>query len=481
MFRDLKISTKLLLTFVPLFLLLIGDSYYVTTKGQEEAMLEQAKEAAFEKANIVRESLVQQMLENEKVDDAYLERLRRVGSLQDLYVRVKADRLHLRDWLEDSLRTIRLMKREAYANSKGTTGDAVFESGTALFVNRAQDIEAIIPFKTEKKCQTCHDVPIGHVLGVAHIQLPLEKINRAIAENSQRQAMISGGFAAVTLVVVYLLYFFLIARPVKMLVGATEALAQGNLSYEIPATEKNDELGVLTQSFERMRKALRQSQDALRTSTVGQIATSLIRDFRAPMRQILAAVEQIEKSSLSEEERARLSGVARNSVIDMNKMAQDLLDFTTGEMKVNKRSAFLPNLISYVADALRPELERDMVRLDFEQGFQGNVPLDYERLSRALINIISYSVNYIPPGGTVKISTSSAGGAAVISIADNGSGIPAQFRDKIFDPFSKFVQEKGLGLALALAKRIVDTQGGRIEVSSQEGKGTTFTITLPLS
>jgi signal transduction histidine kinase len=421
------------------------------------------------------------MLENEKVDDTYLDRLRKVGGLQDLYVRVKTDRLRLRDWLEDSLRTVRLMKREAYANSRGTTGDEVFQNGNALFVNRAEDIEAIIPFKTEKKCQTCHDVPIGYVLGVAHIQLPLEKINRAIGENSQRQSIISGGFAVVTLIIVYLLYFFLIARPVKLLVGATEALEQGNLSYEIPATTKNDELGILTQSFERMRKALRQSQDALRTSTVGQIATSLIRDFRAPMRQILSAVEQIEKSNPNDEDRARLSATARNSVVDMNKMAQDLLDFTTGEMKVNKRSANLSSLISYVVDSIRPELERDMVRLETEQGFQKNVPLDYERMSRALINIISYSVNYIPPGGTVKISTLAAGTSAVISIADNGSGIPAQFRDKIFDPFSKFVQEKGLGLALALAKRTIDSQGGRIEVDSHEGKGTTFTITMPLS
>ena len=67
----------------------------------------------------------------------------------------------------------------------------------------------------------------------------------------------------------------------------------------------------------------------------------------------------------------------------------------------------------------------------------------------------------------------------VFRISDNGNGIPQQFRDRIFEPFTKLVQEKGLGLALALAKRIIDIQGGKIELQSEEGKGTTFAISMP--
>ena len=481
MFRNLGLSTKLLLTFVPLFLLLIGDGYYITVKGQEEAMLQQAQNAAFEKAQILRVSLVQQMVENERVDDAYLESLRKVGGLQELYIRIKPENLRLREWLEDSARTERLMKREAYALAKGDIGNEVFASGNALFVRRENDVEAIIPFKAEKKCQTCHDVPIGQVLGAAHIQVPLKEINVAIAENSNRTALISGVLALVTLIVGYFVFRTLVLKPVKILASATEAIAGGNLNYELNAIDNNDEIGTLNQSFDKMRRALKLSQDALRTSTVGQIAQSLIRDFRAPMRQILTSVEQIERTDPSADEKKLLCGTARNSVIDMNKMAQDLLDYTTGDIKVNKRTTNLVNLINYVAESVRSDLDRDVVRLEVESGVTGNVPLDYERFGRALINIIGYASNYVPPGGVIKLATTQEGANVVVTVSDNGSGIPPQFRDRIFEPFTKFVQEKGLGISLALAKRIIDLQGGRIVLESVEGTGSTFTIHMPVA
>ena len=479
MFRNLKLSSKLLFTFVPLFILLIVDDYYLDIRGQEDAMLNQAKASAFEKAHIVRVSLVEQMLENEKVDDVLLDNLRKVGGLEDLYIRIRPDNLHLRDWLQDSTRDARLMKRMQYAMAKGDIGNEVFDSGNSLFVNREDNIEAIIPFKAEKKCQTCHDVPINHVLGVAHIQVPLKEIKASISANAQRTAVITLGFAVLTLVIGIFFYRSLIQKPVRNLLAATEAIGQGNLSYEMNVSTSSDELGILSQSFDRMRKTLRQSQEALRNSTVGQIANSLIRDFRAPMRQILTAVDRIERGNPADDVKAQLCATARNSVVDMNKMAQDLLDYTTGDLKVNKRPCNVPGVLTYVADAVRQDLERDMVKLEVQQGYQGNIPLDYERIARAFINIVSYSVNYIPPGGMIRLAAAAQEKMVVFRISDNGNGIPAQFRDKIFEPFTRFVQEKGLGLSLALAKRIIEAQGGTILVESEEGKGTSFTISMP--
>lgn len=478
MFRNLPLASKLLLTIVPLFLLLILDAYILTSQAQEEAMLDQAKLSAFEKAHIVRLSLVQQMLESERVSDSYLAGLQKVGGLQDLYIRIKADNLRLNEDYADSTRMERLKKREREALEHGTIGEEVFQTGNALFVNRDTDLEAIIPFKAEKRCQTCHDVPINHVLGAAHITVPMAEIKASIAANSQRTAAITFGFALVTIVIGSLLYRSLIRKPIQKLVAATEAISQGNLNTHVEVSGASDEFGVLSRSFENMRKGLKTAQDALRTSTVGQIATSLIRDFRAPMRQIIAAVEQIEKGDPDAATRTRLASVARDSVVDMNKMAQDLLDFTTGAMKTTKRSANLQSLLTYVADNVRPDLERDMIKLEVQHGVQANVNIDYERFSRALANIIVYAVNYVPPDGTIKLASQPKDKGFRIVISDNGSGIPAQFRDKVFEPFTKIVQEKGLGLNMALAKRIIEMQGGTIRVDSEEGKGTTFVIEM---
>lgn len=481
MFKNLTLSAKLLLAFVPLFVLSVYGSYSLNSSSAEEQMLEQAKVAAFQKAHIVREALVSQMVDKYKVEDSFLNRIRFVGGIRELYIRIRPDRLRLmEDLLDDTTRPERLMRRMQFAMAKGTVGDDVFETGLPLWVRREDNLEAIIPFKAEKKCQACHDVPLNHVLGVAHIQVPLTEIEASITKSSNQMALISTGFAVVTLLIGFFFYRGLVQKPVKELVAATEAIGQGNLNHEVRVSDSNDELGTLSQSFERMRKALKQSHEALRTSTVGQIASSLIRDFRAPMRQILGAVDRIEKGAADESQRKELAENARAAVQAMNKMTQDLLDFTTGEMRVNKMASNIPALVMYVNEAVKGDLEREKIRFDVQQGFNGNASLDYERLSRALINIINYSANYVPPGGSVKFSTESQAGMLVFRIANDGSAIPPRFLDKIFEPFVKVVQEKGVGLGLALAKRIVEMQGGTIKVESKEGVGTTFTITMPL-
>jgi signal transduction histidine kinase len=478
--RRFGLSTKLLITYVPLFLVAITGSYILTTNASEEQMLEQAKVAAFQKAHIVREALVNQMLENEMVDDSFLEKIRTAGGLQDLYIRIQPENLRLKDWLEDSLRDVRLAKRAQAALAKGDIGNEVFQTGVPLWVRREVDFEAIIPFKAEKKCQTCHEVPVHHVLGVAHIQLPLAEINAAIQENSIRTALISLGFGIVALGIGFFFYRAFIQRPIKELLRATDAISQGNLTAPMMVSQSKDEIGQLSRSFDRMRKALNQSQQALRTSAVGQIASSLLRDFRAPMKEIVTAIDQIQKSDLSPEQKAQLCDLARNAVNVMNKMTTDLLDFTTGELKVNKRPCNVAQIVQYAATALKQDFERDEIRLETQLGYSGNAVLDYDRMSRALVNIISYSANYVPPGGSIKVSTELSGTSVVFRVADNGSGIPKAFLDKVFEPFVKIVQERGVGLGLALAKRIVEMQGGTIRVDSEEGKGTTFTITMPM-
>ncbi len=485
MFRNMKLSSKLLLGFVPLFLVLIGDSYYLTSTQQEEAMLEQAKTSAIQKAHIVREALVAQMIDKYKIEDIFLDRLQRTGGLKDLYVRIRMDNLKLMEdiIMEDTTRLQRLMKREQYAMAKGEIGNEVFQDGIARFVDRESEdaLEAIVPFKAEKKCQACHEVPVNHVLGVAHIQIPLTDIKQAISKNSQFNALVSVGFAVIMLVIGVLFYRSLIQKPIKNLAEATEAIAQGNLNYQMEVSASNDELGLLSQSFDKMRKALKQSTDALRTSTVGQIAQSLIRDFRAPMRQILLATDQMEKGNPDPDTQKQLAVTTKESVTTMNKMAQDLLDFTTGEMRINKMSCSVPGVVKYVVDAVKQDLERDSVKIEAQQGYSGSAPLDYERISRALINIVNYAVNYIPPGGVMKLSTATEVKNLVFKIIDNGNGIPKSFQDRIFEPFVRVAAEKGLGLSLALSKRIIEAQGGKVLLESEEGKGTTFTITMPLS
>jgi signal transduction histidine kinase len=481
MFTNLKLTTKLLLTFVPIFLILVAVSYELNNRTQENAMLEQAKVTSIQRAHIVREALVNQMVEKYKVEDSFLNRLQQVGGLQDLFIWINVDNLHFTEDLVDSARTARLTLRMNAALAKGNEGLPVFQTGNALFIQREDEMEAIVPFKAEKKCLMCHSVEIGHVLGVAHISVPLTDIKAAIQSNSQQNAMITSSFAFIILVLAYWLFKGFVQKPVKDLVEATEAMSRGNMNFEMTMSKSNDEIGVLSQSFEKMRKALKQSQDALRTSTVGQIASSLMRDFRAPLRQIVSSVDQIDKGNPSPQQKSELSEMVRSSVLTMNKMAQDLLDFTSGEVKVNRMPSSVSSVVDYVAEAVRPDLQKDSITLEVQHGYRGNATIDYERTARALINIISYSSNYVPPDGKIRLTTQEGNGTVIIKVADNGSAIPPQFKNRIFEPFVKIVQEKGVGLSLTLAKRVIEVQGGSVEVDSAEGKGNTFTITMQLT
>ncbi|MCK9409888.1 MAG: HAMP domain-containing histidine kinase, partial [Bacteroidetes bacterium] len=230
----------------------------------------------------------------------------------------------------------------------------------------------------------------------------------------------------------------------------------------------------------QMRSALKQSQDTIRISTVGQVAASLVQDFRAPIRDIVAAIDEIKKSSLDDATKHTLLDEAKESAQLVNRMTQDLIDFTSGDIRVDKRLSSIGKLMQTITTTVKPDLDKQQIKFETNARYDGQAIVDPDRTTRAIDNIISYAANYIPSGGRIRLETDSEPGKLFFRIIDNGSGIPAAFQEKIFEPFVKVVQSGGVGLDLALAKKIIEKQGGKISLQSEEGKGTTYVITLPL-
>ena len=484
MFRNLSISTKLFLTFVPIFIIGIGLSVYLNNKNQEKQMQEQALESALQKAMIVKESLVNMMVESQMVDDKYLEKVKQVANLNDLYIRIDTSRLRLAEDFMDSTRAHRLGERVLLANNKdeydNQYGNQVLATGKQQWIRLGDDFKAMIPFIAEKKCQQCHEVQIGDVLGVAHLDFPLTKIIYANQQNSQRSAMISGGVAFFIILVGFIFFRTLVQSPLKKLESATEEIGKGNMSDDLTLPDGNDEVGKLARAFIQMRNALKESQDAMRISTVGQVAASLVQDFRAPIKDIVGAIDEIKKSTIDEAKKNELLDAAKESAQLVNRMTQDLIDFTSGEIKVDKKLISIGKLIRSVTTSVKSDLEKQQIRFDVTSNFDGQAIIDADRTARALDNIINYAANYVPAGGFIRLETDSDAGKLFIRIIDNGAGIPKAFQEKIFEPFVKVVQSGGVGLDLALAKKIIEKQNGKITLVSEEGKGTTYAITLPL-
>ncbi len=484
MFRNLSITTKLSLTFVPIFIAGIALSIYINSVTQEEQMQTQALEAANEKALIVRESLVNMMIESQMVNDKYLEKVKQIAHLNDLYIRIDTARLKLAEDFMDSSRSARLGDRMTKANAKDEYdieyGNQVLSSGTAQWIRLGDDFKAMIPFVAEKKCQRCHDVQIGDVLGVAHLDFPLTSVIEANDANIRRSALISSGVAVFVIAAGFLFFRSLVQIPLKKLEAASERIGAGDLSDSDDVREGNDEVGKLARSFRQMKQSLKASQDAMRISTVGQVASSLIQDFRAPIKDIVESIEEIKKSSMDDAKRHALLDDAKESAQLVNRMTQDLFDFTSGNITIDKKLSSVGKLVRTITAGIKPDLDKQGIQFSASVKYDGQAIIDPDRTARAIDNIISYAANYVPSKGMISLETDSDSGKLIFRISDNGSGIPAEFRTKIFEPFVKVVQGGGVGLDMALAKSLIEKQGGTISLNSEEGKGTTYTIMLPM-
>jgi len=131
-------------------------------------------------------------------------------------------------------------------------------------------------------------------------------------------------------------------------------------------------------------------------------------------------------------------------------------------------------------------LARDRVQIKVTEIDQVQVNGDRDRLKQVLLNLVSNAINYTPQGGQVFISLGKVGSQARLIVRDTGPGIPVEDLPHIFERFYRAEKSRtrsktgGFGLGLSIAHWIITHHGGSIEVNSQEGKGTTFCIWLPL-
>ena len=480
----MRLSTKLLLTILPLAFLAIGTSVYVNNIFLEREMLNQAQVTAQTYGDIVRESLVDMMISRQQIDDEYLKRLNSVRDIRNLTILFHVDNLNLRDVYQSDQRMERLNHREKMAGPINPVEQEVFKKGE-LVLHRDQDnVTALIPFVASPRCQQCHDVPTNHVLGVARMDISLDRISASINNNWVRSLWVFFFFGLVAIGLSVVAYRILVAKRLKNLIDATKIIGSGNLDQPVTPDSSGDELGDLSSAVENMRSQLKKAQDKLiltdRLSTIGQMAGSIIHDFRSPMSTINLAVASLQQGkNITPEKTEQWYKLIREAIGRMVVMAQELLDFSRGEAHLEKQEFLIEEFMHQVVKSVSVTLEQAKVHLDVEQQCSGPAVFDADRLHRALVNIINNAQDAMPNGGSISVVSSRNNGSLFFSIKDNGIGIPPELMSKIFDAFVTSGKKKGTGLGLAITKRIIDQHGGTIEVESEQGKGTTFRINIP--
>ena len=223
-------------------------------------------------------------------------------------------------------------------------------------------------------------------------------------------------------------------------------------------------------------------------SAVGKMAASIVHDFKGPLSVIRGFAELLANPDITEENRSRFSDMIVEDVDRFLAMSQELLDYSRGAINLNSRPVELTDWLGRFEESFREGPGAGNVVLSTQFGFDGGVEMDPDRVRRVVQNLASNAVDAMPEGGELLLSTGAADGKWWLCVSDNGKGIPVEIRHRVLEPFVTSGEEHGTGLALAIAKEIVEGHGGTLSVESRaEGEvagqpsGTTFTLEFPLA
>jgi heavy metal sensor kinase len=269
---------------------------------------------------------------------------------------------------------------------------------------------------------------------------------------------------------------------VKGLRRATEAITAERLDRRLPVANPGDELGRLTRTINAMIERLERSFAEVRRFTA-----DASHELRTPVTALRSEVEVALGKDLSEAEHRELLEDILEELGRMGRLTDQLLALSrrdAGVEHLDLATLDLHALVADVADALRPMAEAKGVLLRLEANGPTRVVGDEARLRQVCINVIDNAVKYTPEGGTVSVQVVLRGEEAVVAVEDTGIGISPEHLGRVFDRFYRVDRARtraagGTGLGLSIARSIVHAHGGKIEIASTVGKGTTCTVVLP--
>lgn len=272
-----------------------------------------------------------------------------------------------------------------------------------------------------------------------------------------------------------------VTRPVNEIVSSVRMVASGHLGYKT-AYDDRTEFGELARNFNSMSERLKEEREHIIQSTklaaIGELASNVAHEINNPLTSIIGFIELMKDEkdasviknylSIVEKESKRARDIVREllrfarkrplelSELDINAVIRDIIPLTKAQMRANH------------------------IELIEEYGELPRILGDANQLTQVFVNIINNAIAAMEHGGKLVIRTAHHGEEIVVDFEDTGRGIPKEIVRRIFEPFFTTKKDRGTGLGLSVSYRIIQDHGGRIDVSSTEGQGSTFTVQLPV-
>ncbi|MEH7383567.1 HAMP domain-containing sensor histidine kinase [Bacillus sp. JJ1533] len=277
-------------------------------------------------------------------------------------------------------------------------------------------------------------------------------------------------------------------KRIKRLRKATSMISAGDFSVKLPSSDF-DEIGELSNDFNEMAERLKKSMEEIESleSRRRKFMADVSHEMRTPLTTISGVIEGLKNDLIPEEEKAKGVQLVSQETKRLIRLVNENLDYEkirSNQVTLQKETIELIEVLEVVKDTLEPQADEkdDQIMIEVPDGLL--ITADYDRLIQILINIIKNSIQFTD-NGTIWIRGKKGEHETIIEIEDTGVGIDPEEIEKIWHRFYKAdVSRTGspfgqFGLGLSIVKQLVHLHNGKIEVSSEKGKGTKFEIRIP--
>ena len=348
------------------------------------------------------------------------------------------------------------------------------------------------------------------VMGMLEISRPADVLGTT-SDDLARAVLLVLLIVAVATISVAAVASRFVSRPITKLLRGIDDVAKGDLSHVI-LSEHDDEIGAIATRFNEMTFSLRESRGETqrqneaklaleqrlgqteKLATIGQLAAEIAHEVGTPLNVIAGRARSIQKKAKDPDAVEKNASIVAEQTARITRIIQRLLDFTRRKVGTPEQAAVnLNELVLTTMELLAGQFSNAKVktRLERAEGLP-KIAGDKDRLQQVLINLLLNAVQAMPDGGKLRVETGTTKRTrpglesspeqefVQLAVTDNGVGIPADIKDRIFDPFYTTKEgQGGTGLGLAVVSGIVKEHDGWIDVEDAPGGGTAFRVYLP--
>ncbi len=295
---------------------------------------------------------------------------------------------------------------------------------------------------------------------------------------------LAAGFALIVSLLVAFSQARWVGNPLQEIVDASRRMP----SVEVKAVPLRGprEVQELAQSFNSMNRRVQSSQQSQRA-----FVANVSHELKTPLTSVQGFAQAILDSTAATPDAQRQAAqVIYDESARMHRMVLDLLDLArldAGTLDLQRTPVELAALLNSIAEKFSPQARAANVTINVESAALPLITGDGDRLAQVFTNLVDNALKFTPAGGSITLKAAATGSSVHVEVTDTGAGIPAEAQVHIFDRFYQADPSRpggarhGAGLGLAIVKEIVAAHGGKISVRSEQGVGSTFTVTLPLT